>query len=359
MKRKITFRIIREFWAFYLCLFNFHLIFKIISFFASNLSYILHDEKLLNIQYVAICVSYFRKNLMSPFYSFLQDTEDEKFKKRQIIRVKLLVFLVKTKVVIKMLDNCCQIRANDIFQDSSPNNAYQSYENLITYVILADKDKFESDYQKLGKSMQRFFFSMLKGNGVKVRYSQCLQMIRNPNYYNLVFDRDRLKAVKRNLNKVDSKDILTPSAMFKYLGSFFKSGVGDYSDLHLCFPDPEFLYMYYRLIDSKMSIWGLKMISEKVVCRKKMYIPLDIFEGEFDTNYLFPQTKIRILKNKDFARSIPAQFFVIKEFLLKKSYKNSCKPKYVRHFARAVRNYELFNRKLFKSMKSNLYLLIY
>ena len=263
--------------------------------------------------------------------------------------MKLLVFLIKTKVLIKMLENCQIIRENDLFTESRSSHRWNSFEKYITYVQLSSEDKCVKQYQQIGQSMKRIFFSLLKANKIIIDYKKCMEMIKDPKYYEKCINEEKMAKLEHKLSQSGVKNILKPATVFNYIGSFFQKGIEDYTDLHYCFPDPEFLFMYYKLIDSKWTKLGMKIISKSVSSKKKFYIPLDIFEDEFEENHLFPQTRVRLLKNRRFAKKIPGEFFVQKEFLLKRSFIKSSNEKFSKYFTKAIKEYKVFDRKYVNS----------
>ena len=308
------------------------------------------DKQLLNHRYIILILKYFFINLIDPFQKFLEDHEQEKIKLNKLIRVKLMVFLVKTKVMIKFIDNCCQVKNDDILRYSTTTKERSTLELNITYVCLDNKDKCKEDYEKIGKNMQRFLFSLLKSNNITINYRDSMKLINNPDYYDMALDPSKLNSIEKKLKNSKIKDILTPMAIFNYIGTTFNSTVPDYTELHLCFPDPEFLYMYYRLIDSKWSNMGMSILSSNVKSYKKFYIPLDIFEGEFTENRLYPQTKVRILKNLDFLETISPDFLIQKEFINKRSMRKAFQPEFVDYFKDSVADYRVFNRHMIKGI---------
>jgi hypothetical protein len=178
-----------------------------------------------------------------------------------------------------------------------------------------------------------------------------MKLINDPSYYERALEPSKLKEIEKKLKNHQIKDILTPMAIFNYIGTTFNSTVPDYTELHLCFPDPEFLYMYYRLIDSKWSNLGMSILSSHVKCTKKFYIPLDIFENEFKENDLYPQTRVRLLSNFEFMEEIKPEFLIQKEFVNKKYMRKAFNKEYVEYFKESVADYRIFNRKLIKGKK--------
>lgn len=306
------------------------------------------DESLQNFTYVTMVLQYFFIQLIDPFQSFLADHTDDKIKLKKLIRVKLLVFLVKTKVIIKFLENCCNVRPNDVLAKDLSDPVRKQLESSIVYVFLDEKKNCAENYDKIGKNMQRFFFSLLKANDIKIDYKASLDLINDPLYYQRVIDEEELAKVERKTSLMQNSDILKPSALFNYLGNTFNDQVSDYAELHFCFPNPEFLYLYYKLIDSKWTSMGLSIISSSVKCYKKFYLPLSLFEDEFCPSSEYLQTRVRVLKDSRFWENIDPEFLVQKEFLNKKSMIKSLKKEYAPHFQKSLKEYQVFDRESIK-----------
>ena len=254
-----------------------------------------------------------------------------------------MVFLVKSKVILKFLDNCRNIPENDVLRKHPNNLRRKELKSKITYVFSGEKKNCSEEYQKVGRNIQRFFFSLLKANGIKINFKESLNRVNDPNYYENAIDIKKISEVESKLKTMDPKNLLSPIAILNFLGASFNEEVPDHSDLHFCFPDPEFLYMYYRLFDSRVGTLALSLVSEPVTCFKKFYIPLEIFEGELKNNNLF-STRVRLLKNLDFLNKINPDFLVQKEFILKKSMKKSLSEKYLSHFRKSLSDYIPFDR---------------
>lgn len=293
-------------------------------------------------------IQYFFGHLIDPFYKFLEDHQAKKLEFKKLIRVKLLVFLVKTKVLIKFIDNCSNVDPEDILIKKSTCASRRKLESNTTYVFLGEKNKLIENYDKIGRNMQKFFFSLLKANDIKINYTESLHLINDPEYYDQIIDAEKLDQVEKKISSLETKDILGPMALLNYIGNTFNKNISDYAQLHVCFPDPEFLYLYYKLIDSRWTSMGMSILSSSVKCIKKFYIPLTLFNDELIASKKYTQTRVRILRDHEFLNQISPDFLVQKAFLNKKSLIKNLKKEYVDFFNDSLRNYLIFDREKIK-----------
>jgi hypothetical protein len=297
---------------------------------------------------MVMIIQYFFIHLIDPFHEFLENHKADKVKFKKLIRVKLLVFLVKTKVLIKFIDNCSNVDPKDILIQNSNSAERRKLESNITYVFLGEKKQCIENYDKIGKNMHRFFFSLLKANDIKINYTESLHLINDPNYYEQIIGEAELEQVEKKINSLQTKDILGPMALFNFIGNTFNQNISDYAELHVCFPDPEFLYLYYKLIDSRWTGMGMSILSSSVKCIKKFYIPLTLFEEELVASKEYPQTRVRVLRDFDFLDIIDADFLVQKAFLNKRSLRKNLKKEFIEYFEYSLKKYSIFDREKIK-----------
>ena len=302
-----------------------------------------------NYRYMVFILKYFVLNLVDPFEDFLKTNISNKLKLKKSIRIKLLIFLIKTKVVTRLVQNAARVRPDDVLNLPPDNKRRFRLESQITYVCLGDKEECAENYRKVGQSMQKFLFSLLKCNNVKVNYKDSLKFINDPEYYDKIIDAGSIEGIRSKLSTMQMKEILNAKVLFKYIGASMSADLVDFTQLHLCFPDPEFLYMFFQLINSKWTNLGMSLLSSSVKFVEKFYIPLDIFEGELVANQQFPQTRVRLLRDKGFFSGISKAFLTQRDFLSKKNLRRSMKPKYRDYFQHSLRSYSPFDRDAAKS----------
>lgn len=258
------------------------------------------------------------------------------------VRNPLIIFLTKSKFVIKMIENSQNFYQNDIFLLKNEDKLKTLHQS-IEFVTLATQKQSQKNYNKMGRKMQRFFYALAKANKQKPNYARCLKMIQNKVYFDEAIDVDKLAQMRHKLDHNQTKEILNLKAILNYVGNVFDKQVEEMVEMQLCFPDPEFLYLYYQLIDSRWTLMGLKMYSEFIQFEKKLYLPLELFEGEFEVNREFPQTRVRNLSNREFLEELSGDFLIQSEFLSKRKMTNASKPKYREHFRKSLREYLEFD----------------
>jgi hypothetical protein len=197
--------------------------------------------------------------------------------------------------------------------------------------------------------------ALLNSNKISVSPEECLNLLNNPNYFDEVISDDQIDKITQESSIYQQSSIIKFTTAFSYMGSMFNKNLKEECELHFCFPNPEFIFQYYKLIDSKWTKFGMNVLSttSSVTMFKRFYIPSCIFEKEFTTNDLFPQTQVRLLKNKCFDGTIPADFFVQKFFFDKSAYKKYIRSEVADVFWEKLRNYELFDFTKEKGKLSN------
>lgn len=298
---------------------------------------------------------YFYENMFTPFFTYLRNNRDMKIKLKHILRIKLLIFLIKTKVIIKLINNCKIVRSNDIFVLNKQSFKWQQLSQSLTYVYLSSEADCLKEYNKLGKHLQSVFMALLNSNNINVTPDECLELLNNPNYFDEVISNDQIEKITKESSIYQQSSIIKPTTAFSYVGSIFNKNLKEECELHFCFPNPEFIFQYYKLIDSKWTKFGMNVLSttSSVAVFKKFYIPSNIFEKEFKTNDLYPETQVRLLRHNSFDQNIPPDFFVQKFFIDKATYKKYTNSKVADVFWQKLSNYELFDYKKEKSKLNN------
>ena len=225
------------------------------------ISYKKGDSKLVNLKYVIMISEYFNNELFYPFMDYLKSIRNNKRKNKTTIRTKLLIFLVKSKIIIKLIDNCKNTRPNDIFALKKTSKIWSSFEENITKVYLGSDEECKKEYKMLGTHLQKVFISILNSNDITLRPEDCLDLVRNPNYFEEIITFEKIKFIESKSGVLQKSGIIKPTIAFNYVGNLFNKNVSDETELHFCFPNPEFLFEYYKLIDSKWTKIGMNILS--------------------------------------------------------------------------------------------------
>lgn len=303
----------------------------------------------MNLTYLIAFLSHFKKQVIKPLAESLIINLKKDFVK--YVRNKLIIFLVKSKFLIKLIKNSENLRDDDIFTFKNEEKFKKLLKHIKVYEI-GTKEDCEKNYEKLGRKMQRFFYAVVKAQKKEINYPLHLAMIENPNFYEMAIDLKKIEEMSKKIGSEKNKKLITPLTVVKFVGNIFDKNVQEMAELHNCFPEPDFLYFYYNLIDSKWNHLSLQIFSKLVKHVKKIYIPVELFKGEFVKNDLYPQTKIRLLSNHSQWNQLTPVFLTQESFLNKKKMQRASSEKYLEQFRFAIQFYRYFDIKESKSRKS-------
>lgn len=309
-------------------------------------SYHQKDPDLVNLRNLETILTYFNDNNICEIIRLISETSPKNFEKRA--KNLLIIFLIKSKFVIKMIENSQNFYQNDIFLLENEGE-FKKFQKSVDFVTLDTEKKCQKNYDKMGHKMQRFFYALTKANKQKPNYAHCFRMIKTKQYFDMAIDVGKLNQLKLKLERKKLHKIFTPKAIFNYMGNVFDKQVEEMVEMQLSFPDPEFLYLYYQLIDSEWTLLGLKIYSEHVKFETKLYMPLELFEEEFEVNRKYPQTQVRSLSNRQFLGDISPEFLIQNQFLSRRQMVKSSKAKYLRFFRKSLREYSVFDLESIKS----------
>ena len=287
-------------------------------------------------------LEFFDLNLVQEMINTLQQNALKNFDFN--IRNPLIIFLIQTKFVIRLIKNSEIIRKDDLFvldnykklQDLKSHNQYQE-------VKIGSKDQNKLNYDKMGNKMYKLFSKLVRAHTPEVNYSECLLKINDPNYLDNALDKNQISNLVEKIKKNKTPNLLNLNGIKSYLLPDKTNKRKEITQLQLCFPDAEFLILYYRLIDSFFTQKALTLYSGYVKYRQTLYIPEQLFEGEFMKNERYPQTRVRNIKNKNFLDSLTPEF-LIQDYFFGSKYKGCLnKPEYVHEFLLALDRYDKFS----------------
>lgn len=315
-------------------------------------SYSAKDSELVNLRYVAQIVKYFDSNLLGPFRRYLADNVRELVGLRRRVRVKLLVFLVKTKVCTRFIANCASIRRNDFLHLPPAHPARFAVESQITFVCLGERRDCAEGYRRVGDNIRRLIHSLLATHGARVDWRRCLEHIRDPDYLDNVVTPGQVEQIRAKLRSMRLRTVSSAGLVLRYLRTTVTPEVADRVELSLCFPEAELCQMYFQLIGSKLATLGARLAASSVGAVRELFVPLSIFESEFRPNTLFPRTRVRTLGGGGFLEKVSPQFLVQPDFLSKQSLSQSMQRQHYEQFERHLRQYAPFDRNASASQPS-------
>lgn len=317
-----------------------------------NKRYSNKDKDLLNFNYVKKIGDYFDSNLLTPFKKILLDNRKNLGKLNNIFRMKFFVFLIKTKICGSFFEKCGTFRKNDIFNLSSEHQRRKNIETKITHVFLGNKDNIESEYRSIGQRVQQLFFSLLIANDFEINFDDSFNFLNDPNYQFKIVSPDKAQEICSKIQNLEKIEILDVKTLFKKFGMTITPELANESELQHCFPRLEFHYIHSQIISSKLFSFDSNLKSPSIEFVQDFFVPLILFEEELTLNFLFPQTRIRLLRNTHFFEKVAQIFLIQKDFLKKNSLSKSMQREFAQHFKQSLEKYIPFDRRAAKSKNS-------
>lgn len=285
-------------------------------------------------------LSFFDRNMTLPLEDLLHRCSAGDFESQ--IKNQVMIYLVKAKFVVKMIQNLPNFDPKDILLFQNKKELKRLRET-VTFLELGSREDCEKHYKKAGAKMHRFFSAMIKQHASQPDYARCLELIADKDYLDKAIAPGKLVELKAKLDSNSTVSMINLMTPLKYVWNLFDSKKSETVELQLCFPDPEFLYLYYKLIDSRATLFLLRVYAKSVRQSQKLYLPLDVFEKEFVESRSYTQTRVRSLRDKGFLGSVAPEFLIQREFLSEKQMKRASRGGLVAQFRESLAEYAVFD----------------
>jgi hypothetical protein len=246
-----------------------------------------------------------------------------------------------------MIQNSEIIRKDDIF---TLNNFYalRELKSKIQYKRYGSKEECQKNYDKMGNRMYKLFSKLVRAHLKDQNYGECFSKISQPDYLDTALDVEKIQKLIEKYENEEDPNLLNLKGISYYLSPSFNKNEKEITQFQLCFPDPEFLILYYKLIDTFWTHTGLRLYSQGIRDELTLHIPWELFEQEFVKNDKYPQTQVRNLQNNQFFNQLTPNFLMQNDFCNKPEKKYFSSPKYTVGHRKRLRNYQPFDTNLIK-----------